>query len=120
MRPPLMAEFVSGDEVGKVDVGGLEHASDEADAFRVRNSVREGLREYTVAWEFVDTELLELVRAIDALIVVESVAGAGEHAIDVESVGGIVVHLERDVVISYGGSGGICARGGYCSRVVNL
>src|ERR1700721_2814893 len=31
--PPLMAQFVSSDEVGEVDVGGLQYAPNEANAF---------------------------------------------------------------------------------------
>ena len=97
--PPLVAEFVSGDEVGEVDVGRLQDAADEADAFGVRNGVGEGLGESAVARKLEDAVLRELVGAVDALIVVEAGAGAGEHVVDVVGVGGIVVDLEGDVAV---------------------
>ena len=41
----------------------------------------------------------ELVGAVDALIVVEAGAGAGQHVVDVVGVRGIVVDLEGDVAV---------------------
>ena len=49
VRPPLMAQFMRGDEVSEVDIGGLLDAADEADAFGKRNGVGKGLREGAVA-----------------------------------------------------------------------
>ena len=97
--PPLVAKFVRGDEVGEVDVGGLHHAADEADAFGVWNGVGKGLGEGAVAGKLEDAVLVELVGTVDALIVVEAGAGAGEHVVDVVGVGGIVVDLERDIAV---------------------
>ena len=99
MRPPLVAEFMRGDEVGEVDVGGLLDAADEADAFGVRNGVGKGLREGAVARKLEDAVLLELVGAVVALVVVEAGPGAGDHVVDVVGVRGVVVDLEGDVAV---------------------
>ena len=55
--PPLVAELMGGDKVGEVDVGGLHDAADEADAFRIRNGVGEGLGESAVAGKLEDAVL---------------------------------------------------------------
>src|ERR1700733_14102254 len=99
MSPPLVAELVRGDEVGKVDVSRFEHPADEANAFRVRNRVGKRLREVPVARELVDAELRELVRTVDAPIIIQSSASAGEHVVDVVGVRRIVVDLERNIAV---------------------
>ena len=99
MPPPLVTELVGGDEVGEVDVGGLEHAADEADAFGEGNGVGKGLGEGAVARKLEDAVLRELIGTEDALIVVESGARAGEHVVDVVGVRGIVVDLEGNVAV---------------------
>ena len=65
MGPPLVAEFVGGDEVGEVDVGRLLDAFDEADAFGVRNGVGKRLGEGAIAGKLEDAVLGELVGAVD-------------------------------------------------------
>ena len=52
-----------------------------------------------VAGKLEDAVLGELVRAVDALIVVESGAGTGEHVVEVVGVRGVVVNLEGDVAV---------------------
>ena len=44
VRPPLMPQFVRGDEVSEIDIGGLLHTADEADAFGKRNGIGKRLR----------------------------------------------------------------------------
>jgi hypothetical protein len=78
--PPLMAKFVGGDEVGVVDVSGLQYATDKTDALGVRNGVCEGLGESAVARIFHDAVLSELIGTEDPLIVVEAGARARELA----------------------------------------
>src|SRR5271166_4214221 len=99
MRPPLMAEFMGCDEVGEVDISRLHHALDETDGFRVRNRVSERLREGAVAGKFEDSELRKLIRAEDAVVVVEAGARTGEHVIEVIGMVRIVVDLKRNIAV---------------------
>ena len=97
--PPLVAEFMGGDEVSEVDIGRLFDALDEADRLGVWDGVGEGLGERAVARKLEDAVLGELVGAVDALIVVEAGAGAGQHVVDVVGMRGVVVDLEGDVAV---------------------
>ena len=97
MTPPLVGKLMGSHKVGKVDVGWFHDSTDETNAFRVGNRVGEGLGETAIARKLVDAVLRELVRAVDALIVVESGAGAGEHIVYVVGVRGIVVDLEGNI-----------------------
>ena len=96
MAPPLVGELMCGDEVGEVDVVGLLYAADEADAFRERDGVGEGLGEVAVARELEDAELVELVGAVVFLVVGEAGLGGGDHVIDVVGVVRVVVDLDVD------------------------
>src|ERR1700693_1271695 len=99
MRPPLVSQLVSGYKVSNVNVGRLEDAADEADTFRIRDRIAERLGEAAVARKLHDAELAELVAAEDALIVVQPGARAGQHIVDVISVRGIVIDLQRHVTV---------------------
>src|ERR1700678_3032841 len=94
-----MAELVSGDEVSEVNVGGLDDAADESDAFGIRNCVGKRLGECAVARKFENAVLRELVGTVNTLIVVESGARAGEHVVDVVRVSGVVINLKADVTV---------------------
>src|ERR1700687_2791100 len=90
---------MGGDKVTEIDVRRLNDASDKTDAFRIRNGVREGLGESSVAGKLEDAVLGKLVGTVDALIVVETGTGARQHVIHVIVVRGIVVDLEGDIAI---------------------
>src|SRR5271157_3274477 len=77
----------------------LLHPADESNAFRERDGVRKGLREGAVTRKLEDSVLRKLVRAVDALIVVEPGAGSREHVIDVVGVRRVVRDLQSYVAI---------------------
>ncbi len=79
MRPPLMPELVGGHKIGEIDVGGLLHALDKADALGKRNSVGKGLREGAVAGEFENAVLPELEGTESFLVKRETRLRGGDH-----------------------------------------
>ena len=64
--PPLMGQFMRGDEVSQVDVVFVQYPPDETNAFGERHGIGKRLRESPVARELHDPILCELIRADNA------------------------------------------------------
>src|ERR1700677_2544454 len=99
MCPPLVGQFMRGDEISQVNIlTGIEDAPDP-EGFGEGARVGEGFREPPIARKFKDTELLELVRAVVGLVVVETTLDPCNHVIDIEAVLGRVINLDVDALV---------------------
>ena len=96
MRPPLMPQLMSGNEVGEVDVGWLFHPADEADSLGKRDRIRKRLRKTAIPRELQNPVLLELEWAEILLVVSQTRFRSVDHIVDVVSVRGVMIDLDGD------------------------
>src|ERR1700689_678873 len=100
MRPPLVGKLVCRDEISKVDILIWIEDARDPEGFSEGTGIGEGLRKLPIAGKFKDTELLELVRAVVGLVVVETTLDPCNHVIDIEAVLWRVINLDVDALVA--------------------
>src|ERR1700677_4549779 len=99
MGPPLVSQLMRGDEVSKVNILIRVEDARDPEGFGEGTCVGKGLRKLAVTRKFKDTELLELVRAVVCLVVVETTLDPFDHVIDIEAVLWCVIDLDIDALV---------------------
>ncbi|MNM63698.1 hypothetical protein D3C81_750730 [compost metagenome] len=99
VRPPLVRHFVGGHVEHIVHLVRVAQVGDEADRLRIGNGVGEGLGEALVARELDDAYLAMLVRSEVGFVVGQRLLYRVDHAVHVVAMGGIEIHLDRDVLV---------------------
>ncbi len=98
VTPPLVPDLVRRDVGDHVDLLGIAVVRDEADPFRVRNRVGEGLREARIVRKLQDAHLAELERAELRGEILERGFHRRVHAFDVVTMRRIVIDRQLDVL----------------------